>query len=131
MRLTKTLLDRLIKEEIEKMNIATKNDIKRHREELRKEREKRYAKEEEYGIMPKELKSLSRGVVLEEERYEEDDEGYIRIPKSVLDRHLDRTKEDIALWAKQMGYKSQEEWLDIMNKWESAAKGSLDKIKGK
>ena len=128
MKLTKKILHRLIQEEMERMNIATQNDVKKHREELRKEREKRYAKEEEYGIMPKELKSLSHGV-LEEEKYEEDDEGYIRIPKSVLDRHLQRTKEDIALWAKQMGYKSVEEWLKIMNAMSSAQKGALHKTK--
>ena len=129
MKLTKKILDRLIQEEMERMNIATQNDVKKHREELRKEREKRYAKEEEYGIMPKELKRLSKGIL--EEKYEEDDEGYIRIPKSVLDRHLQRTKEDIALWAKQMGYKSQEEWLRIMNAVASAQKGALNKNKGK
>ena len=129
MKLTKKILDRLIQEEMERMNIATQNDVKKHRDELRKEREKRYAKEEEYGIMPKEMRRLSKGI-LEEEQYEEDEEGYIRVPKSVLDRHLQRTKEDIALWAKQMGYKSQEEWLRIMNAVASAQKGALNKIKG-
>lgn len=128
MKLTKKILERLIQEEMERMNIATQNDVKKHREELRKERENRYAKEEEYGIMPKEMKRLSKGI-LEEEQYEEDDEGYIRIPKSVLDRHLQRTKEDIALWAKQMGYKSVEEWLKIMNAISSAQKGALHKTK--
>lgn len=129
MKLTKTILDRLIREEMERMNIATQNDVKKHREELQQEREKRYDKEEEYGIMPKEMKRLSKGI-MEEAQYEEDEEGYIRIPKSVLDRHLQRTKEDIMLWAKQMGYKSQEEWLKIMNAISSAQKGSLNKGKG-
>ena len=124
MKITKKILYRLIQEEMERMNIATQNDVKKHRDELRKEREKRYAKEEEYGIMPKEMRRLSKGI-LEEEQYEEDEEGYIRVPKSVLDRHLQRTKEDIALWAKQMGYKSQEEWLRIMNAVASAQKGAL------
>lgn len=129
MKITKKILYRLIQEEMERMNIATQNDVKKHRDELRKEREKRYAKEEEYGIMPKEMRRLSKGI-LEEEQYEEDEEGYIRVPKSVLDRHLQRTKEDIALWAKQMGYKSQDEWLKIMNAVASAQKGALNKIKG-
>jgi hypothetical protein len=62
---------------------------------------------------------------MEEGNYEEDEEGYVRIPKSVLDRHLQRTKEDIALWAKQMGYKSVQEWLKIMNAVSMASKGSL------
>ena len=128
MKITKKILYRLIQEEMERMNIATQNDVKKHRDELRKEREKRYAKEEEYGKMPKEMRRLSKGI-LEEEQYEEDEEGYIRVPKSVLDRHLQRTKEDIALWAKQMGYKSVEEWLKIMNAMSSAQKGALYKNK--
>ena len=104
-KLTKTLLDRLIREEMEKMNIATKNDIKKHRDELQKDREERRKREKEIGIMPDGMKQLSKGIVTED-IYEEDEEGYVRIPKSVLDRHLNRTKEDIALWAKQMGYKT-------------------------
>jgi len=129
MKITKKILYRLIQEEMERMNIATRNDVEKHRDELRKEREKRYAKEEEYATIPKEMRRLSKGI-LEEEQYEEDEEGYIRVPKSVLDRHLQRTKEDIALWAKQMGYKSQDEWLRIMNAVASAQKGALNKIKG-
>ena len=128
MKLTKRILDRLIQEEMEKMNIATKNDIKKHREELRKDREERRKREKEIGIMPDGMKQLSKGIVTED-IYEEDEDGYVRIPKSVLDRHLQRTKEDIALWAKQMGYKSQEEWLKIMNAVASAQKGSLMKMK--
>ena len=127
-KLTKTLLDRLIREEMEKMNIATKNDIKKHRDELQKDREERRKREKEIGIMPDGMKQLSKGIVTED-IYEEDEDGYVRIPKSVLDRHLQRTKEDIALWAKQMGYKSQEEWLKIMNAVASAQKGSLMKMK--
>jgi hypothetical protein len=127
-KLTKNLLDRLIREEMEKMNIATKNDIKKHRDELQKDREERRKREKEIGIMPDGMKQLSKGIVTED-IYEEDEEGYVRIPKSVLDRHLNRTKEDIALWAKQMGYKTVEEWLKISNALASAQKGSLFKNK--
>ena len=128
MKLTKRILDKLILEEMEKMNIATKNDILKHRQDLADEREARRKKKKEFGIMPDGMKQLSKGIVTEDV-YEEDEEGYVRIPKSVLDRHLNRTKEDIALWAKQMGYKSQEEWLKIMNAVASAQKGALMKMK--
>ena len=111
-----------------RMNIATKNDVEKHREELRKDREERRKRKEEIGIIPSELTRLGKGI-MEEGNYDEDEEGYVRIPKSVLDRHLNRTKEDIALWAKQMGYKSVEEWLKITNALSSAQKGSLLKMK--
>tara|TARA_R110002126_G_C10474945_1_gene501350 strand:- start:730 stop:1119 length:390 start_codon:yes stop_codon:yes gene_type:complete len=129
MQLTKNILHKLIKEEMDKsMNIATKNDVEKHREELRKDREERRKRKEEIGIIPSELTRLGKGI-MEEGNYDEDEEGYVRIPKSVLDRHLNRTKEDIALWAKQMGYKSVEEWLKITNSMSSAQKGSLLKMK--
>ena len=129
MKLTKNILHKLIKEEMDKsMNIATKNDVEKHREELRKDREERRKRKEEIGIIPSELTRLGKGI-MEEEKHEEDEDGYVRIPKSVLDRHLNRTKEDIALWAKQMGYKSVEEWLKITNALSSAQKGSLLKMK--
>ena len=130
MRLTKDILDKLILEEMEKMNIATRNDVEKHREELRKERDKRRQFKKDYGIIPDEMRRLSKGI-LEEDLYEEDEEGFVRIPKSVLDKHLQRTKEDIRVWAQQMGYKSVQDWLKLMNAMSSADKGNLLKMDAK
>lgn len=129
MKLTRKILDGLIYEVIEehqqkRMNIATQNDVRKHREELRKDREARYKREQEYKTIPKEMTQLSKGIL--EEDHEQDEDGFIRIEKHKLDRLLDKTKEDVERWARGMGWKPIDEWLRVSSQFIASSKGKYE-----
>ena len=129
MKLTRQRLNALIYEVMEeqqqkRMNIATQNDVRRHREELRKEREARYKREDEYRSIPKEMTRLSKGIL--EEDYEQDEDGFVRIEKHKLDRLLNSTKEDVERWARGMGWKPIEEWLRVSSQFIASSKGKYE-----
>ena len=128
MKLTRAKLNEFIHEVIEEqkksMNLATKLDVENHREELRKEREARRKKKQEFGIMPDGMKQLSKGIITED--YEEDENGMVHIEKHKLDRLLKKTREDVERWARLMGWKSIDEWLRISSAFSNAQKGKFD-----
>jgi len=130
MKLTRQRLNELIYEVInesqqqKRMNIATANDVRKHREELKKERELRRKKEKEHAIMPDGMKQLSKGIITED--YEEDENGMVHIEKHKLDRLLKQTREDVERWARGMGWKPLDEWLRLSSAFSNAQKGKFE-----
>lgn len=129
MKLTRKQLNELISQVInernldKRMNIATANDVRKHREELKKEREARREKEKESAIMPDGMKQLSKGIITED--YEEDENGMVHIEKHKLDRLLKKTREDVERWARSMGWKPLDEWLRVSSAFSNAQKGKF------
>jgi len=130
MKLTRQRLNELIYEVInesqqqKRMNIATANDVRKHREELKKERELRRKKEKEHAIMLDGMKQLSKGIITED--YEEDENGMVHIEKHKLDRLLKQTREDVERWARGMGWKPLDEWLRLSSAFSNAQKGKFE-----
>lgn len=128
MKLTRKRLNELIysvmEEQQERYNIATQNDIRKHREEMAKEREEKRKKEKEYGIMPDGMKQLSKGIITED--YEEDENGMVHIEKHKLDRMLKQTREDVERWARGMGWKPLDEWLRVSSAFIASSKGKFE-----
>jgi len=135
MKLTKEIIDRLVREVIaEHRGVAMKDrgvngkSIARQRAQ---ENEERSAQERERKdkVSPglSSLLALGRGVITESDVEEEDD--FIKIKKDALDRLLVETNDQLKAKCNQIGYKSLEQWLRLSNAFADAAKGKFGEDK--
>ena len=140
MKLTKRILDEIIRDVLaEHMNehrgTAMEDrgikgqQIARKRDEENAERT-RSEKERKDKVFPamRELRSLSRGVIAENEM-EDTDGDYIKIKKDAFHRLLTEQNEALAQKCNQIGMKSLKQWLTVSNAFADASKGKFGEEK--
>ena len=132
MKLTKKRLDELIREcLLEHRGLAMKDrgikgqQIAREREEENTANTKR-EKDRKDKVLPgmRELISLSRGVITENEM-EEDEDGYIKVKKDAFHRLLTEQNEELAKRCNAIGMKTLQQYLNIANAFADASKGKF------
>lgn len=132
MKLTKKKLDELIREcLLEHRGVAMKDrgikgqQIAREREEENTEntKEEKSFKDRLYPGA-RELMSLSRGVIAENEMEDIDGE-FIKIKKDAFHRLLTEEDQQLRDRCSQVGMKTMEQWLRITNAFADAGKGKF------
>lgn len=140
MKLTKERLNELILEVLNEHRGQPMKDRGIKGQIIAKEREQENAKrtrrerERKDRLMPgmRELVSLSRGVINENDLGEEDEEGFIKVKKDAFLRLLKENKanpQQVMTYCNQRGYKSMEQWLRITNAFADAGKGKFGEEK--
>ena len=101
-------------------------------QQIAKEREDNNAantkreKDRKDKVLPgmRELISLSRGVITENEM-EEDEDGYIKVKKDAFHRLLTEQNEELAKRCNAIGMKTLQQFLNISNAFANANKGKF------
>tara|TARA_Y100000592_G_C5409048_1_gene287173 strand:- start:89 stop:472 length:384 start_codon:yes stop_codon:yes gene_type:complete len=126
MRLTKKILDRMIMEEMDKQgNIPFKSDyereehLRKQQEEAEERRQKKKAIRPDYDLM-----RLSKGILQEQELLAEpDDEGFVKIKASALQRVLNEQQIDVEKTCNRQSYYKLDQILDFIKRMNQAQKG--------
>lgn len=126
MKLTKKILDKLIREEMSKVkNQAFKNDYEKeqHKRKQQEEAEERRQKQKE--LRPDyDLMRLSKGILEEGELLAEpSDDGYVRIKADALQRMLTETNGNVQALCNKNRFFQLDQILDFISKLKQAEKG--------
>ena len=141
MKLTKKILDRLILEALEEHRGVPKRDegikgqeIDRRRKVANAERTRK-ERERKDSIYPgaRELISLSRGILQEQDLVGDDDDEFVKINRKALHRLLKEQTDpsQVQAYCSARGYKSMRQWLEITNAFADAGKGKFQEDGGK
>lgn len=126
MKLTKAILNRMIRETLEeKKNEEFKTNVeeKEYKKQMEKDREERRKKEKE--LRPDyDLMKLSKGILEEQELLiEPDNDGYVRIKKDALERVLSENTDELQRTCNNASYYQLNQILDFISKMNKAQKG--------
>lgn len=137
MKLTSTILDKLILEVMNEVQLLESHkhvpfrssyEAENHKRDLQKGYEEKRTKEKE--LRPDyDLMKLSKGILQETELLaDEDSEGYVRIKKNALGRLLKEGQNiDVHATCTKNGYQKLNDVIAFINRLNSAEKGALDK----
>jgi len=136
MKLTKQKLDQIIRDVLNEHRGVPMKDRGIKGQQIARKRDDENAmrtraeKERKEKVFPgmRELRSLSRGVIAENEMVDDED-GYIKIKKDAFHRLLTEQNEQLRAKCSQMGMKSMKEWLNITNAFADAGKGKFGEEK--
>jgi hypothetical protein len=129
MKLNLELLQQIIKEELGKVRTNQPFKSASDREQYLRNQQKRYSKERQArdDLYPESLRSLSRGVLAEGELLtDEDEEGFVKIKKSALERLLVENKltpDQVKSYCNKRNYLSLDQYLRIQDAFSDAKSG--------
>ena len=127
MKLTKNILDRMIMEEVEKMrNTPFKSDYEREQHLRKQQEEAEERRKTQKDLRPDyDLMRLSKGILEEGEELlaTPDDEGFVKIKASALQRVLNEQQMDIEKTCNRQSYYKVDQILDFIKRMNAAQKG--------
>lgn len=126
MKLTKAILNRMIRETLEeKKNEGFKTNAQEKEYKKQMEKDRQETREKEKELRPDyDLMKLSKGILEEQELLiEPDNEGYVRIKKDALERVLSENTDELQRTCNNASYYKLNQILDFISKMNKAQKG--------
>lgn len=121
MKIYAKALKKIIKEEVEafKSDYEREQYLRNQQQEAEERRKKKKELRPDYDLI-----KLSKGILSENElNVEEDDDGYVKVKASALNRLLVENKGDVDKVCNNSGYYKLDEILDFIRRMNQAQKG--------